>query len=93
MTRFGKLEQQAQRLVSDAVLGIIQVKAGRFRGQPLASRRIGGKELAQVQPLDLSAEQRQQSGITPTTARLSIGIEDPEDLIADLSGALAAAFG
>ena len=45
------------------------------------------------QPLELSAEQRRLSGITPTTARLSIGIEDPDDLLADLRAALAAAFG
>ncbi len=44
------------------------------------------------QPRDLSLEQRALSGITPTTARLSIGIEDPDDLIADLDSALAAAF-
>ncbi len=46
-----------------------------------------------LQPRDLSAEQRAQSGIGPTTARLSIGVEDPEDLIADLAAALNAAFG
>lgn len=44
------------------------------------------------QPRDLGPEQRAQSGIGPTTARLSIGIEDPEDLIADLGAALDAAF-
>jgi cystathionine beta-lyase/cystathionine gamma-synthase len=46
-----------------------------------------------LQPRDLSAPQRQQSGIGATTARLSIGIEDPDDLIADLAAALDAAFG
>ena len=45
------------------------------------------------QPRDLSEEQRRQSGVTPTTARLSIGLEDPEDLIADLCAALDTAFG
>jgi cystathionine beta-lyase/cystathionine gamma-synthase len=45
-----------------------------------------------LQPRDLSAEQRLQSGIGPTTARLSIGVEDPADLIADLTAALDAAF-
>lgn len=44
------------------------------------------------QPRGLSAELRQLSGVTPTTARLSIGLEDPEDLIADLCAALDAAF-
>jgi cystathionine beta-lyase/cystathionine gamma-synthase len=46
-----------------------------------------------LQPRDLGPEQRALSGIGPTTARLSIGIEDPEDLIADLGAALDAAFG
>jgi cystathionine beta-lyase/cystathionine gamma-synthase len=45
-----------------------------------------------LQPRDLVPEQRALSGIGPTTARLSIGIEDPEDLIADLAAALDAAF-
>jgi len=44
------------------------------------------------QPRDLTDEQRRLSGITPTTARLSIGLEDADDLIADLRGALDAAF-
>ena len=46
-----------------------------------------------LQPRDLGAEQRVQSGIGPTTARLSIGVEDPEDLLADLGAALDTAFG
>ena len=45
-----------------------------------------------LQPRDFTAAQRAQSGISPTTARLSIGIEDPGDLIADLGQALDAAF-
>jgi O-acetylhomoserine (thiol)-lyase len=44
------------------------------------------------QPRDLTAEQKRLSGITPTTARLSIGLEDPDDLVADLGGALDRAF-
>lgn len=46
-----------------------------------------------LQPLDLSAAQRALSGIGPTTCRMSIGLEDPDDLIADLRQALDAAFG
>lgn len=38
----------------------------------------------------LSAEQQQASGVTPDFIRLSIGIEDVEDIIADLEQALAA---
>jgi cystathionine beta-lyase/cystathionine gamma-synthase len=41
---------------------------------------------------DLSAEQRRISEIGPGTVRLSIGLEDPEDLIGDLEQALNAAF-
>jgi len=39
----------------------------------------------------LSADERRLTGITATTARLSIGLEDPLDLIEDLAAALAAA--
>jgi cystathionine beta-lyase/cystathionine gamma-synthase len=44
------------------------------------------------QPRDLSADLRERSGITPTTARLSIGLEDVDDLAADLRAGLDAAF-
>jgi cystathionine beta-lyase/cystathionine gamma-synthase len=42
---------------------------------------------------ELSAEQQRQSAITPGTVRLSIGLEEVEDLISDLARALAAAGG
>jgi len=42
---------------------------------------------------DLSAEQRRTSGITAGTVRLSVGLEDIEDLLADLARALEAAAG
>lgn len=45
-----------------------------------------------LQPRDLTAEQRRHSDIAPTTARLSIGIEDPDDVIEDLTAALDLAF-
>jgi len=38
----------------------------------------------------LPAEQKVELGITPGLVRLSIGLEDPEDLLADLTQALAA---
>jgi cystathionine beta-lyase/cystathionine gamma-synthase len=41
---------------------------------------------------DLTAEQRLVSGIGPGTVRLSIGLEDADDLIDDLKQALEAAF-
>ncbi|MEV8370631.1 PLP-dependent transferase [Microbacterium sp. NPDC064584] len=37
----------------------------------------------------LTAEQLAEAGISPTTLRLSIGLEDPADVIADLGAALA----
>ena len=37
---------------------------------------------------DFTPEQLRQSGITPATVRLSIGLEDPEDLVADIDQAL-----
>ena len=42
-----------------------------------------------LQARDLNAEQRYWAGITDSTIRLSVGIEDSEDLIADLTQALA----
>jgi len=43
-------------------------------------------------PRDLGEAQLQWAGIGPTTARISIGLEDPEDLVEDLATALAEAF-
>jgi cystathionine beta-lyase/cystathionine gamma-synthase len=45
-----------------------------------------------MQPRDLGTELRAASEITATTSRLSIGLEDADDLIADLVSALDAAF-
>ncbi|HEY6483455.1 MAG TPA: aminotransferase class I/II-fold pyridoxal phosphate-dependent enzyme [Steroidobacteraceae bacterium] len=42
---------------------------------------------------DLSAEQLRQSAVTEGTVRLSIGLEDVEDLLQDVSQALSAAAG
>ena len=38
---------------------------------------------------DVPREQREAAGITDGLIRLSVGLEDPEDLIADLEGALS----
>jgi methionine-gamma-lyase len=38
---------------------------------------------------DMSAEERARVGITDSLVRLSVGLEDPEDLIEDLEQALA----
>lgn len=42
-----------------------------------------------MRPRDLSAPEREWAGVTDATLRLSIGIEDADDLIADLEQALA----
>ncbi len=57
---------------------------------------LGGVESTVSYPvlsshLGLSAKQLKSLGISPATVRLSIGIEDPDDLIADLRQALARA--
>ncbi|MEO0602944.1 MAG: aminotransferase class I/II-fold pyridoxal phosphate-dependent enzyme [Myxococcota bacterium] len=55
---------------------------------------LGGVESLIVQPsrashLGLAPEERARLGITDTLFRLSVGIEDPDDLVADLDQALA----
>jgi hypothetical protein len=40
---------------------------------------------------DVPATQRREAGITDGLVRLSVGLEDPADVIADLRGALARA--
>ena len=42
---------------------------------------------------DLSAEDAALAGINDGTVRLSVGLEHPDDLIADLEQAFAKAFG
>ncbi len=49
----------------------------------VTSQMMGGREL--------SAEQQRMSAITEGTVRLSIGLEDPDDLQQDLARALTAA--
>ena len=44
------------------------------------------------QPQGLTAEQRKLHGMTATAARISVGLEDARDLIADLDQALTVAF-
>ena len=41
----------------------------------------------------LSPEQRAAAGVTPGLVRLSVGLEDPQDLIEDLDQALVAPAG
>lgn len=56
---------------------------------------LGGTESLASHPAsmthsDISAEERSRLGITPSLIRLSVGIENSDDLIADLDQALAA---
>ena len=54
---------------------------------------LGGTETLASHPAamthsDILEEERLRLGITPTLIRISVGIEDPDDLIADLNQAL-----
>lgn len=56
---------------------------------------LGGTESLAEHPFamthsDVSAEEKRAAGITESMVRLSVGVEHPEDLIADLEQALAA---
>jgi cystathionine gamma-synthase len=62
---------------------------------PYIAPSLGGVESLIEMPVtmsfwDLEREERLKLGITDSLVRLSIGIEDPDDLIADLDQALAA---
>ena len=46
--RVGKVQQQPQRLIGDAVFGIVQIQAHCITGQAFAALRIIGKQLAQM---------------------------------------------
>jgi hypothetical protein len=46
----GELDEQAYRLVVDAILRVIQEDAGGLRRHPLATRWIAGEQVAQVPP-------------------------------------------
>ena len=43
-----ELQQKLQRLISDPVLGIVEIDAGRFDGQSLAASMIVPKKLPQM---------------------------------------------
>jgi methionine-gamma-lyase len=54
---------------------------------------LGGTETLASHPAamthsDIPEEERLRLGITPALIRISVGIEDPDDLIVDLSQAL-----
>ena len=74
----------ASRLADALTLFSISASLGSTESLVMPSRLLGGGEL--------TPQQRQLSGIVPGTLRLSVGIEEPADLIADLEQALKAAF-
>ena len=49
----GQRDEQFHGLVGNPVLRVVQVQPGRLDGQPLASARIPGEQVAQVQAGDL----------------------------------------
>ncbi len=60
----------------------------------LLAASLGGAESLVILPIysshyRMSNEELRRVGVTPGTVRVSIGLEDPEDLIADLKQALA----
>ena len=62
----------------------------------LLAASLGGVESLVVLPIytshyNMSEQELQRAGVAPGTVRVSIGIEDAEDLIADLQQALASA--
>ncbi len=64
----------------------------------IRAESLGGVETLATHPAtathaDIPAETRQQWGITDDLIRLSVGLEAPEDIIADLNQALATVFG
>jgi hypothetical protein len=44
----GQRDQQAQRLIGDPVLRVVETEAGALRDHPLAAPGVGGEQLAQV---------------------------------------------
>ncbi|HYL64814.1 MAG TPA: aminotransferase class I/II-fold pyridoxal phosphate-dependent enzyme [Candidatus Methylomirabilis sp.] len=60
----------------------------------LLAASLGGVESLVILPIysshyNMSAEELQRAGVSPGTVRVSIGLEDSQDLIADLKQALA----
>jgi len=99
--------ERAQRLL-DGFGGVLSFeldggteKAERFLGAlelPAVAVSLGGAESLIVRPAaavhsDLSPEERAETGITDELIRFSVGLEDTDDLLADLETALQTASG
>ena len=75
--------------------GVETVKAFLSRLQYFAlAESLGGVESLVAHPAtmthaSMTEEARQEAGISETLIRISVGVEDPEDLVADLTQALA----
>jgi cystathionine beta-lyase/cystathionine gamma-synthase len=72
----------ARRFADQLQLFALAVSLGSTESRGVTAQMMAGREL--------SAEQQRVSAITEGTVRLSIGLEDIEDLLEDLTGALAA---
>lgn len=89
MTRFGGMI--SVRLKGDDAYARRVIQRSRLF---TTAESTGGVESLISQPFSMThasipLEQRTATGITPQLVRLSVGIEDVEDLIADLQQALA----
>jgi cystathionine beta-lyase/cystathionine gamma-synthase len=73
----------ARRFADTLELFALAASLGSTESLVVTHQIMGGREL--------SADQQRISGITEGTVRLSIGLEDPDDLIEDLERALSAA--
>ena len=76
-------EPAARRFADTLQLFALTPSLGSGESLVLTAQIMSGREL--------DAEQQRISAITPGTVRLSIGLEDPDDLIEDVTRALAAA--
>ena len=67
----GELQEEAERLVGDAVLRVVEVQASPLRRQPLAARRVVGEQVAQVEVAYLRVVllQRLPGGTSPQGRR------------------------
>jgi len=75
----------AQRFVDSLELFALTASLGSTESLVVAPQMMSNR--------DMTAEQARASCITEGTVRLSLGLEDPEDLIADLTRALTVAGG
>jgi cystathionine beta-lyase/cystathionine gamma-synthase len=77
--------EQAARFVDALELFALTASLGSTESLAVAPQMMGAREL--------TPEQTRISAVTAGTVRLSIGLEDPDDLVEDVSRALAAAAG